>query len=573
MRATPRPLPTLALILSLVVALVGAPALPADERTDLGAELDALFAEAYPAGEPGAAVLVRKGGDAILRKGYGMADLELGVPMAPDMVFRLGSITKQLTAAAILLLAEEGKLSLDAPLGDVLPDYDGPAARVTIHQLLTHTGGVPSYTDVPEYASRMREDVTPESMIERFREKPLDFEPGTDWHYSNSGYFLLGAVIEELSGESYEGFVEGRIFEPLGMHKTRYGKVSEIVPDRVEGYQGASGSYQNAAYLSMTQPYSAGSLLSTVDDLARWDEVLGTDELLPAALRERLWTPAELADGRSTGYGYGFIVNDYQGHRIVQHGGGINGFATALLRIPDPGQDAGIFVAVLSNNPSAQPGPGTLALDAATRALGKPLGERPSVALPPATLDEYVGVYLIEEGGEGEEDDVRVVTREGEQLHTRRSGGSKLPVSFSDEDRFFYPESLTTGRFVRDGEGRVTGMWLTPTVGPEEHAARTDRPIPEEPEEAEIDPAVLERYPGRYQLTPGFWIDVTREGDRLFAQATGQPRFELFPESETRFFLKVVDATIEFHGADDGRADALTLFQAGREMRGERVDE
>ncbi|HSL84316.1 MAG TPA: serine hydrolase domain-containing protein, partial [Thermoanaerobaculia bacterium] len=319
--------------LVLVLALASLPAAAAD--TGLAAELDARFSQAYPADGPGAAVLVKHGDQVILRKGYGLADLELGVPIAPEMVFRLGSITKQFTGAAILLLVQEGKLAVDGTVAEVLPGYDGPAGPVTVHQLLTHTGGVPSYTDVPEYVAGMREDVTTEQMIDRFREKPLDFEPGTGWHYSNSGYFLLGRIVEEVSGLSYEEFVETRIFGKLGMERTRYGHVSEIVPGRVGGYQGAPGSYQNAAFLSMTQPYAAGSLLSTVDDLARWDEALRGDELLPAALRELLWTPANLADGRATGYGYGFVVHDYQGHRLVEHGGGINGFVTSMVRIPE----------------------------------------------------------------------------------------------------------------------------------------------------------------------------------------------------------------------------------------------
>ena len=559
--------------LALVLVLAATSALPAAAADPgLAAELDALFAESYSADGPGAAVLVKEGDEVVLRKGYGLADLELGVPIAPEMVFRLGSITKQFTGAAILLLVQEGKLAVEDTVAELLPGYEGPAGRVTVHQLLTHTGGVPSYTDVPEYVALMREDVTTEQMIDRFREKPLDFEPGTGWHYSNSGYFLLGRIVEEASGESYEDFVETRIFAELGMDRTRYENVSEIVPGRVEGYQGAPGSYENAAFLSMTQPYAAGSLLSTVDDLARWDEALRTDELLPAELRELLWTPADLADGRATGYGYGFVVHDYQGHRLVEHGGGINGFVTSMLRIPD----REIFVAVLSNNPAAGPGPGALALDAATRVLGTPLAARPSVALDPGTLDEYVGVYAIEApmGGPGQEgEQVRVVTREGDRLFTQRTGGAKSAVSFSEKDRIFYPDSLTTARFARDDEGRVTGMWMRPPVGAEEHAAKTDRPIPEERQAVEIDPALLDRYPGRYELAPGFWIDVTREGDRLFAQATGQPRFELFPESETRFFLKVVDAALEFHGAEDGQADALTLYQGGREMPGKRVED
>ena len=551
----------LAFLVFAGLLVAGSPSAAAE--ADFAAELDAAFAAAYPADGPGAAVLVEKGGEVILRRGYGMADLELGVPIAPEMVFRLGSITKQFTAAAILLLVEEGKLALDDTVGGRLAGYSGPAAPVTLRQLLTHTGGVPSYTDVPEYLAGMREDQTVEEMIARFRDKPLDFEPGTGWHYSNSGYFLLGAIIEEVSGESYEDFVERRIFAPLGMARSRYGREPELVPGRVAGYQGAPGSYENAAYLSMTQPYSAGSLLSTVDDLARWNEALGSDELLPAELRELLWTPAPLADGRATGYALGFVVTDYQGHRIVQHGGGINGFLTSLVRIPE----AGIFVAVLSNSPAADPG--ALALAAATRVLGKPLAERPSVALDLGTLDGYVGVYAIDGPG----DQTRVITREDSGLVSQRTGGARTPMSFSAEDRFFYADSLTTGRFVRSEDGRVTGMWMSPAIGPEEHAAKTDRPIPAERQEAEIDPAVLDRYPGRYQLFPGFSIDVTREGDRLFAQATGQPRFELFAESETRFFLKVVDAAIEFHGGEDGRADSLTLFQGGQELPGARVED
>jgi CubicO group peptidase (beta-lactamase class C family) len=570
MRSVRRPGPSLAFSILIVFAFAAGSTSPATAAEgDLASELDAHFCAVYPAGEPGAAVLVKRGGEVILRKGYGMANLELGVPIAPEMVFRLGSITKQFTGAAILLLVRDGKLALDSTVEDLMPDYYGPAARVTIHQLLTHTGGVPSYTDVPEYIAGMREDVTPAQMVERFREKPLDFEPGTGWHYSNSGYFLLGVIVEKLSGGSYEDFVETRIFEPLGMRGTRYGHASEVVPNRAEGYQGASGAYENAAYLSMTQPYSAGSLLSTVDDLARWDEALRTDELLPAELRELLWTPESLADGRATGYGYGFAVHDYQGHRIVQHGGGINGFLTSIVRIPD--QE--VFVSVLSNNPGAPRDPGSLALEAATRVLGKPLAERPSVALDVDTLEEYVGVYAIDGARPEQGEQVRVVTREGDRLYTQRSGGEKLPVSLSEKDRFFYADSLTTGRIVRDDEGRVTGMWLQPQVGAEEHAARTERPIPEERREAEIDPAVLDRYSGRYELVPGFWIDVTRESDRLFAQATGQPRVEIYPESETRFFYKVVDAQIEFHGGEDCRADSLTLFQGGQEMPGARVED
>lgn len=541
------------------------------DAPDLVSTLDRTFSEAYPAGGPGAAVLVERYGRVLLRKGYGLADLEMGVPIAPNMVFRLGSITKQFTAAAVLLLVEEGKLSLDRTLGEVLPDYEGPAARVTLHQLLAHTAGVPSYTSMEDYSAKMREDVTVEQMIDRFRDEPLEFEPGTDWSYSNSGYFLLGAVIEEASGSSYEDFVETRIFDPLGMHDSRYGRVGEIVPGRVEGYQGTADELENAPYLSMTQPYSAGSLLSTVDDLALWVEALSGERLLPDDLRRLLWSPATLADGRSTGYGYGLGVSEYQGALVIQHNGGINGFVTSVLWFPEEE----IFAAVLSNHMGSHPHPGNLTVQAATEVLGVPLDERPSVEMAPEVLDEYVGVYVLD-GTSGDQELTRVVTREGSQLYTQRTGGSKHAVRFSEKDRIFYPDSLTTARFERDADGRVTGMWLDPGFGLEEHATKTDRPLPEPRKEAQIAPerldVLLERYVGRYQLGPGAVMTISRQGDRLHAQLTGQPRLELFPESETRWFPKAVDAVIEFHGAEDGAADSLTLFQAGREMKAQRVE-
>ncbi len=575
---TARPLlRALALAVALLLALAVAPA-PAEQPEteeanprDLRSTLDRMFAEPYPAGGPGAAVLVERGGRVVLRKGYGLADLEMGVPIAPNMVFRLGSITKQFTAAAVLLLVEEGELSPDQTLGEALPHYQGPAARVTLHQLLTHTAGVPSYTSMEDYGAKMREDATVEEMLDRFRDEPLDFEAGTDWSYSNSGYFLLGAVIEEASGMSYEDFVETRIFDPLGMHRSRYGRVAEIVPGRVEGYQGTGDDLENAPYLSMTQPYSAGSLLSSVDDLALWVEALSDDRLLPDELRRLLWTPATLADGRPTGYGYGLGATEYHGHTLIRHGGGINGFLTSILWVPDEE----IVVAVLSNHTAARPAPGELALRAALEVLGLPLDERPSVEIPPEVLDEYVGVYLIDDTV-GEQEETRVVTREGSRLYTQRTGGAKHAVRFAEKDRIFYPDSLTTARFERDTDGLVTGMWLAPGFGLEEHATKTDRPLPESREEAEIAPerldVLLERYVGRYQLAPGAVLSVTREGDRLHVQLTGQPRFEIFPESETRWFLKVVDAVLEFHGAEEGAADSVTLFQAGREMEAQRVE-
>ncbi|HEX2254028.1 MAG TPA: serine hydrolase [Thermoanaerobaculia bacterium] len=531
---------------------------------DLPARLDALFRAAYPADEPGATVLVRRGDEVLLRAGYGMADLEMGVPMAPEMVLRIGSITKQFTAAAVLLLAAEGRLDLAAPISHYLPDFTGPGAAVTVEQLMTHVSGIPSYTSQPGFLDRSRHDVTPEERIAELRDLPLDFPTGTEWSYNNSAYFLLGALIEKVSGTSWAQFLEARIFEPLGLEHTTYGDTLRIIPGRVEGYHrpDPDGDYVNALFLSMTQPYAAGALVSTVDDLSRWTRALAGDELLPRAWRERLWTTARLADGRATNYGFGFQISDYAGHRVIHHNGGINGFVSDALWVPD--ED--LYVVVLSNNTGK--GVGGPSTQAMALALGKPMDERPRIELPPAALDEYVGVYEVN----GDAEDLRVVTRDGGQLFTQRTGGSKLPIHFSAADRFYYSDALAHGRFLRDASGRVTGMELTPSTGPDDTSVKTARPLPQPPRKAEVDPAVLDGLVGRYEIHPGFVLEISREGDALYAQATGQPRFQVFPESEQRWFLEVVDAVIEFQRGEDGAADSLVLHQGGQEIPAQRID-
>ena len=298
----------------LLAAAVLAAAGP-ETKEDLAGRLDRIFAEAYPATGPGAAVIVVRSGKTVLRKGYGLANIELSVPVAPEMVFRIGSVTKQFTAAAILKLVEAGKLSLSDEIGRFLPDYPAPGRRITVEQLLNHTSGIRSLTGMPAWASHTREDWTPAQLIAFFQNEPLDFEPGTGWKYNNSGYVLLGAIIEKVSGKRYEDFLAETIFRPLGMERTRYGSDAPIIPGRVEGYQRTPGGIVNAPYLSMTQPYSAGALVSTVDDLARWQAALDRDGLLSAESRRRMWTPVTLPDGTGTRYGFGWESGATKGTR------------------------------------------------------------------------------------------------------------------------------------------------------------------------------------------------------------------------------------------------------------------
>lgn len=541
-------------------AVSQSPAGAPEGASELTVALDSILRAAYPADQPGAAAIVVRNGEVLLRGGYGMADLELDVPIGPEHVFRLGSITKQFTGAAILMLAEEGQLSLDDPITRFFPDYPTGGRTVTVEHLLGHTSGIRSYTSMPEWTSTTRTDLSVPELIGVFRDQPFDFEPGESWSYNNSGYVLLGAIIEEISGMSYADFVRTRIFEPLGMTASSYGDPARITPNRVPGYSRNDSGWMNAEYLSMTHPYAAGSLLSSVDDLARWDAAIARGDFLGEDSWQRAFAPIRLNDGRSTGYGAGWMQGRIGQFETAEHGGGINGFSTNAMRVPE----AGLFVAVLTNADSPVTGPGSVMVRLADRVLGGAMDE-PEVAVDPAGLEEYVGVYRIDVAA------TRTITTEDGRLYSERTGGSRLELRPIGEDLFLFPDSGSRLRFERDGAGRVTTMLMEPRVGMAERAERTDAEPGAERTAVELPSEAYEAYPGTYRLAPGFEIRIMREGDQLYGQATGQPRVTLMPESETRFFLVEVAAVVDFN-FEDGQVTSLTLHQGGHSMQAPRVD-
>lgn len=246
---------------------------------DYSSIFDGLLTEKYKADDPGATVLVSKKGKVIYHKAFGLANLELNISMKTDHVFEIGSITKQFTAVGILMLEEQGKLSVDDEITKFLPDYPTNGKKITIHQLLNHTSGIKSYTsmNLSEIAAL---DKTPTELIDYFKNEPMDFDPGTKWQYNNSGYIILGHIIEKLSDKTYEDFIEQNIFKPLQMTNSRYGHKYEIIKNRASGYQPSEQGYINADYLSMTLPYAAGSLMSTAEDLNKWQKGLNANTLL-----------------------------------------------------------------------------------------------------------------------------------------------------------------------------------------------------------------------------------------------------------------------------------------------------
>jgi len=548
-------------ILSLILLpgmLSIAAAQPASEsEANLAKTIDETLTQTYKPNEPGASVIVVKDGKVILRKGYGMANLELGVPVEPDMVFRLGSVTKQFTAVAILMLAERGKLSLDDDLTKFLPDYPTKGQKISIEHLLTHTSGIKNYTSLPEWLAAWRKDVTVKEIVDLFKDQPMDFAPGEKWSYSNSGYILLGAIIERVSGQTYQDFMQQNIFTPLGMKHSHYDNTARLIPRRVNGYSKTSEGYQNAAYLSMTQPFSAGALMSSVDDLALWDGALYTEKLVKQESLKRAWTPHLLNNNKSAHYGYGWSMSAYESHPIIEHSGGVNGFATYALRLPADR----IFVAILTNRDSM--GPGAVAFKIAALALGKPYQEPAALSLPASQLDQYVGVYQLDETEEV------IIRRDGEKLLASLPGGGRAEIIPSSETQFFIRDSRTRLSFTKSTAG--VSFVLRDRYGTDQVARKTDKPVPAAQKEVTVDVAIYEAYVGEYEIAPNFTITITKDGNKLMAQATGQPKLELFPESQTRFFVKEASIQIEFVVDGSGKATSLAIYQAGQRVPARKI--
>ena len=330
-------------------------------------EFDLLMSEAFKDNGPGAVALVVKDGKTLYRKAFGIANLELGVKMKPENVFRIGSITKQFTATAILKLRDEGKLALEDDITKYMKDYPAHGHEITIKHLLTHTSGIKSYTGMKEWTTEFRKmDFTPEEFIEFFKNRPMDFKPGKEYRYNNSAYFILGHIIEVISGMTYEQYIDSNFFKPLEMKSSYYGSNSRIIKDRAHGYEKREGKYINAELLSMSQPYAAGSLMSTVDDLYKWYNAVMEDKVISKISRKEAHSTFTLNDGEKTGYGYGWIIGNIQGSPMISHEGGINGYLTSSIYLPNEE----VFVAIFSNcncNP-----PGNIAIKMAAVAIGKP---------------------------------------------------------------------------------------------------------------------------------------------------------------------------------------------------------
>ena len=318
----------------MIAALVGQ---PGTAPTAVPGRIDGLVQKYFEFSQFNGSVLVAQGNGVIFKKGYGMANFEWNLPNTPDTRFRLGSITKQFTSMVVMQLVEEGKLSLDDKLADRIPYYrKETGSKVTIHHLLNHTSGIPSYTSIPNFfRDRSRQALPLRELVTSHCSGDLEFEPGSKFVYNNSGYVILGAVIEHVTGKTYEQVLQERVLDPAGMKATGYDRSEPLIPRRAAGYENGLDGVRNSAFLDMSLPHAAGALYSTVEDLYLWDRALYGTKLLSEERKKKMFTPG------LGNYAYGWIVRkmpvgpDKTERLVIQHGGGINGFGTLITRVPE----------------------------------------------------------------------------------------------------------------------------------------------------------------------------------------------------------------------------------------------
>lgn len=463
-----------ALLVAALICLY-APASPAGDietidtaQAALAGRIDAAIAPRYRPGEPGAIVLVTKDGRPIFRKAYGEADVLTHTPLTPDMAMPIGSMTKQFTAVAVMMLAESGKLSIKHPITRYIAAYPRQGGTITVEHLLTQTSGIPDYITATDWPSKMEREVSTRTLVGSFSQRPLNFAPGAKYEYSSSNYILLGAIVEKVSGLPYAKFLEQRILTPLGMNNTGYARPMRGNAVRASGHSLLERGFVHSPPVSPSQLYSAGGMVSTVDDLARWNAAIDAGRLLSAAGWKKVFTPYRPKEGESE-YGYGFQMNkDWQQTTTIRHGGRIAGFETFAMRLPEHG----LYVVVLSNLDAGRTPPYEVAQRVATVALGKALPAASFITLDNKVFDSYVGRYRMMEVPM-----VIDISRAGDKYLASATGQGTFELKALSPTRFLAESAGAELQFEKNEDGAIDRFVLL--QGPAKMTAvRVSQPDP-----------------------------------------------------------------------------------------------
>lgn len=505
----------------------------------------------------GAAVLVARDGKILVETAGGMANIEAQCAATPATKFRIGSISKQFTAMAILKLAEQGKLSLDESLAKYYPDFPN-AGEIRLEHLLTHTSGLHSYTEKPDFMMRVGKVAKSEAIIKWFQKDPPDFSPGQKFAYCNSGYFLLGEIIASVSGKSYADFLSEEFFQPLGMKNTGVFVNSDPPSDCASGYAVSEGDAGLALDWDMSWAGGAGALYSTVGDLYRWNEALFSGKVVSEDSLKKAITPYQLPEGvDGMNYGYGLFVSEFKRLPMISHSGGLNGWSSDLAYFPDQK----CTVVVLTNAHPAPPGltPQGISRHLAAIALNDVIKTLPEQevdkTVDPETYSEYVGKF----------DYSGSVARffiEENRLFAQLTGQPKNEIFPKGKDKFFWKVVDAEVAFVRNEKREVISARHT------QNGVTFTAPKIEVFVISEDD---LEAFVGKYRYGLAV-MTTTREGDQLYAQLTGQPKFPIFPTNENTFKWRVVDAQVEFVKDENGKVLHAKHTQNGTSFDAKRIN-
>lgn len=508
---------------------------------------DSLASEGLPKNAPGTVIYLSRGDKVLYKKAFGKASIELDVDMKVDNVFRLGSVSKQFTACAILKLMEQGKLSLSDDIRKYIPNFPQKNKAISIESLLTHTSGVINYTGLPSFTAELkRKDLSPKQLIDLFKDEALEFEPGTDYKYSNSGYVLLGYIIEKLTGKTYGEYMDEVIFKPLGMKNSYYDSPSKLIVGRVPGYVQRNGQYRNADFLSMTLPYAAGSLAANAEDIQKWYNALHNGQFLKPETIKKAFSSFKLSNGRLTGYGYGWETGNVQGSASVKHVGVVNGFFTYAAYLPDEN----LSISILTNCDS----PADLDILASKMlgvALGKPYKYK-KIILTAYEMEDYQGIYKLENGGE------HTIRLQDGNLMYYYQGGLKTSLIPYEKGHFILGSTLTSFHFTLDNSGKVDGFTINGT-GLANKGTRKNMKV-EAQRKISMPTKLLQSYTGRYQFSPGPVFEVVLADNKLFGQV-GNDKKELVPFEKHKFFARYLDASIIFNLDAKGNVISLTKIQ------------
>jgi CubicO group peptidase (beta-lactamase class C family) len=533
----------------------------APEPFDANTVASKMLEEITSKDAPGIAVLVARDGEVLFSGAFGMADLSHEVPITPKTKFRIGSVTKQFAAAAILKLQEDGKVNVTDKLSKYFPDFPR-GDEVTIHHLLTHTSGIKSFTSKSDFYATVASSATSQEMIDSFKNDPFDFNPGEKFAYNNSGYFLLGAIVEKVSGKSFNDYLRDTFFEPLGMRDTGVHSATSLLKHEATGYGWEQGKVSKATDWDMSRAGAAGNLYSTVEDLMRWNEGVFGGKILSKESLKAAFTPVKLKSGDEPpmNYGYGWMMSERRGLKTISHSGGLNGWLSNLTRYPDQNTTVVVFHNAFPNVPRLEPG--AIAEIVADLFLWQEMKARPKYevdeSVDPTTFAAYVGRYDYFGA-------VMDVALEGNQLTAQLTGQPRYPIYPFGANQFFWKVVDAQIEFMKDDSGQVVSARHT-----QAGQSFVVKRLPDE-KIVDVDEATLDRYVGKYEYKGLGVMTIRRDEKKLLAQMTGQPEFELFAKASDTFFWKAVVAEIKFEVNDDGKVEKAIHTQGGATIDAKRI--